>query len=62
MSYLLITHDVEVIRTTTRHILVTKDGAVVESGPASRVLSAPTHGYTKTLLAAAEYILNNQGT
>ncbi len=53
LSYLLITHDVDVIRAMAHHVLVLKDGAIVESGAADRVLTTPTHSYTQTLLAAA---------
>jgi microcin C transport system ATP-binding protein len=54
LSYLLITHDVDVIRAMAHHVLVMKDGCIVETGPAARVLAAPQHDYTRTLLAAAE--------
>jgi microcin C transport system ATP-binding protein len=53
LSYLLITHDVDVIRAMAHHVLVMKDGTIVESGPAAQVLQTPTHAYTRTLLAAA---------
>jgi len=53
LSYLLITHDVDVIRAMAHHILVMKDGHVVESGAAAHVLAAPQHEYTCALLAAA---------
>lgn len=53
LSYLLITHDVDVIRAMAHQVIVMKDGAIVESGPVSRVLEAPEHGYTRSLLAAA---------
>lgn len=53
LSYLLITHDVEVIRAMAHHVLVMKDGQIVESGPAHKVLTHPVHDYTRTLLAAA---------
>jgi microcin C transport system ATP-binding protein len=54
LSYLLITHDVDVIRAMAHHVLVLKDGHIVESGPAERVLLAPQHDYTRTLLASAQ--------
>ncbi len=54
LSYLLITHDVDVIRAMAHHVLVMKDGQIVESGPADTVLANPVHDYTRTLLAAAE--------
>jgi len=53
LSYLLITHDVEVIRAMAHRVLVMKDGAVVESGDVAQVLDAPRHAYTRTLVAAA---------
>lgn len=53
LSYLLITHDVDVIRAMAHQVVVMKDGRVVESGPAERVLEAPEHEYTKTLLASS---------
>ena len=53
LSYLLITHDVEVIRAMAHEVLVMKDGAVVESGPIEQVLDAPQHEYTRVLVAAA---------
>jgi microcin C transport system ATP-binding protein len=53
LSYLLITHDVDVIRAMAHHVLVMKDGHMVESGPATSVLTAPQHDYTRSLLAAA---------
>ena len=53
LSYLLITHDVEVIRAMAHHVIVMKDGAILETGPVERVLDAPDHPYTKKLVAAA---------
>ena len=53
LSYLLITHDVEVIRATAHHVVVMKDGAVLESGSVNAVLDAPQHPYTQRLVAAA---------
>jgi len=53
LSYLLITHDVEVIRAMAHRVLVMKDGAVVEQGTVEQVLDAPQHPYTRQLVAAA---------
>jgi microcin C transport system ATP-binding protein len=53
LSYLLITHDVEVIRAMAHQVIVMKDGAILESGPVERVLDAPEHPYTQKLVAAA---------
>jgi microcin C transport system ATP-binding protein len=53
LSYLLITHDVDVIRAMAHHVLVLKDGDIVEDGPLSQVLDAPRHPYTRTLVQAS---------
>ncbi len=53
LSYLLITHDVEVVRAMAHEVIVMKDGAVLESGPALQVLQAPRHPYTQRLVEAA---------
>jgi len=53
LSYLLITHDVEVIRAMAHEVIVMKDGEILEAGPVDQVLDAPVHPYTRTLVAAA---------
>lgn len=51
LSYLLITHDIDVIRAMAHDVLVMKDGEIVESGSAREVLNAPRHPYTQILVA-----------
>ena len=53
LSYLLITHDVDVIRAMAHDVLVMKDGDIVEHGTVEQILEAPAHSYTQRLLAAA---------
>jgi len=53
LSYLLITHDVDVIRAMAHEVLVMQGGEIVESGPVSALLDAPAHPYTRTLVQAA---------
>ncbi|HSV36241.1 MAG TPA: ATP-binding cassette domain-containing protein, partial [Ramlibacter sp.] len=53
LSYLLITHDVDVIRAMAHDVMVMKDGQIVESGPVLTVLDQPVDAYTRTLVAAA---------
>jgi microcin C transport system ATP-binding protein len=53
LSYLLITHDVDVIRAMAHDVLVMKDGEIVESGPVLQVLDEPRDPYTRTLVEAA---------
>jgi len=53
LSYLLITHDVDVIWAMAHSVMVMQGGEVVESGPAERVLKTPQHPYTQQLLRAS---------
>nr|WP_312990301.1 dipeptide ABC transporter ATP-binding protein [Comamonas koreensis] len=53
LSYVLITHDVAVIRAMAHEVLVMKDGEVVESGEVMQVLDAPRQAYTQRLMAAS---------
>ena len=52
LSYLLITHDVDVIAAMAHQVMVMKDGVVVEAGAVSSILKAPQHAYTQALVAA----------
>lgn len=52
-SLLFITHDLGLVSRTCERVLVMKEGEIVERGPVSTVLRAPTHGYTRKLLAAS---------
>ncbi len=51
-SIILISHDLSVVAQLADQILVMKDGEVLEQGPAAQVLGAPSHDYTKALIAA----------
>jgi microcin C transport system ATP-binding protein len=51
LSYLLITHDVAVIRAMAHEVLVMQGGDIIESGPVNQVLNAPQHPYTQLLVA-----------
>ena len=52
LSYLFISHDLEVVRYMSDTLLVMQQGHVVEQGNAAEIYSHPSHGYTQTLLAA----------
>ena len=52
LSYLVITHDVETVEALADDVIVMYRGRVVEQGTAERVLSAPRHPYTRSLLAS----------
>ncbi len=53
LAYLFISHDLRVVRAMSHHVLVMKDGRVVEAGSAEAIFEAPAHAYTRALLAAA---------
>ncbi|WP_283137903.1 ABC transporter ATP-binding protein [Rhizohabitans arisaemae] len=52
VGYLMITHDISSVRRLATRIAVMYHGLIVESGPASAVLDAPRHPYTRALIAA----------
>jgi microcin C transport system ATP-binding protein len=53
LSYLLITHDVAVIRAMAHQVMVMQAGQVVEAGSYEQVLNNPQAPYTQILVGAA---------
>jgi peptide/nickel transport system ATP-binding protein len=52
MSYLFVSHDLNVVRLLCDRVIVMRAGAIVEQGPTERILVAPEAAYTRDLLAA----------
>ena len=52
LSMLFITHDLRVAAQVCDRIIVMQRGRIVEMGPADKVLGAPDHPYTRSLLEA----------
>ncbi len=53
MSYLFVSHDLEVVRLICDRIVVMYLGRVIESAPTAQLLSQPAHPYTRALIAAS---------
>ncbi len=52
MSYLFVSHDLNVVRLLCDRVIVMRMGRIVEQGPSERVLGDPQDAYTKELLTA----------
>lgn len=54
LAYLLITHDVAVVRAMAHQVLVMREGHILEQGPVDQVFEHPKQEYTQILLAATQ--------
>jgi peptide/nickel transport system ATP-binding protein len=52
MGMIIITHDMGVIADITDNVAVMYRGQIVEKGPTQKILGAPEHPYTKSLISA----------
>lgn len=52
VAFVLISHDLDVVRRMSDQVVVLLDGRVMEQGSADAVASAPDHPYTRALMAA----------
>ncbi|MFP4126333.1 MAG: dipeptide ABC transporter ATP-binding protein, partial [Alphaproteobacteria bacterium] len=55
MSYLFVSHDLQVVRLLCDRVVVMAGGKVVEEGVTAAVMDRPQHAYTRQLLAAAPH-------
>jgi peptide/nickel transport system ATP-binding protein len=55
-AVLLITHDFGVVAHTGSRVAVMREGAIVEAGETRRVLDAPSHPYTRSLIGSVPEI------
>ncbi|MCA3629587.1 MAG: ABC transporter ATP-binding protein [Methylobacterium sp.] len=53
LAYLFISHDLKVVRALASHVLVMRNGVIVEEGPARDLFAAPKDEYTRALFHAA---------
>lgn len=52
LSYLFVTHDLNVVRLLSQRILVMKQGQIIEEGSCESIFKNPQHEYTQALLKA----------
>ncbi|MBX2808527.1 MAG: dipeptide ABC transporter ATP-binding protein [Cellvibrionaceae bacterium] len=55
LSYIFISHDLQVVRAISHQVAVMREGAFVEYGQTETILSSPCQDYTKNLIQAADY-------
>ncbi len=56
LSFLLITHNINIVDEIADEVVVMHRGRVVEHGDVARVLTMPSEPYTNTLLNAARQL------
>jgi microcin C transport system ATP-binding protein len=52
LSYILVTHDIEVVRAMAHRVMVMKDSRIVEKGTLDEVIGHPRSDYTRKLIEA----------
>ena len=53
LAYLFISHDLKVVRALANHVIVMRNGVIVEQGAAEAIFETPKTDYTRALMAAA---------
>ncbi len=53
LAYIFVSHDLRVVRAMSHHVMVMREGDIIESGPAAQVFAAPQTDYTRALMQAA---------
>ena len=53
ISYVFITHDIQVVKAISHQVIVMRDGEIIEQGDAEQVLTNPKESYTQALISTA---------
>ncbi|MEO5324905.1 ABC transporter ATP-binding protein [Mesorhizobium sp. CC13] len=53
LAYLFISHDLKVVRALANHVIVMRNGKVVEAGSSEQIFERPQTDYTRALISAA---------
>ena len=61
MSYLFVSHDLNVVRLLCHRVIVMYLGKVIEAGPSEAIFRNPRHPYTRALMAAIPHIDKDAG-
>lgn len=61
LAYLFITHNLAVVDYLAHEVIVMYLGRVVERGPTRKILTRPSHPYTRALLAAVPQLPGDEG-
>ena len=51
MSFLFVSHDLQVVKLLSDYVIVMRDGEIVEQGATDIVMNQPSSEYTRTLLS-----------
>lgn len=58
LSYLFISHDLQVIRALCQHVMVLRHAQVIEYQKTEQLFESPQSEYTRQLIQASQYELN----
>ena len=57
LTYVLVSHDLAVIRAISHRVMVLKDGKIVEEGECENVFANPSSDYTRHLIAHSGHMV-----